>query len=661
MVVGLMVGLCQYLPTWTLALMTDWKLTVADQIVANNHTASGVALAAFFMGGMGFIAAAASAYIVIRFAPAAEASGLPQLIVYMAEAELLEERQGLELGDGLLDFRVVLTKIVALTLACFSGLAIGREGPAVHIGAGFGWIVAKCVISDVEKHGVVRPGDPDHPLAVTEGGLVHTLVVAGGAAGFAAAFNAPLGGMLYMLEEIALPSGWSARATRGSFVAAASAVLIVKGVLQLVWSDTSVSYFSIVIFEKNTSIDTLGWSFTDIIPFLLLGALCGMVSGMATHLGLMMQKYRKTASWRTLSDTKKVLEISVVALLSSVLFTILPAMYRVCVDMPNDDDEGRRLSGLHHAEKSYIQYTCADDKYSPMASLTLAGEEGAISHLFGRDTDRYPPAVLTVFLLFYVPCQIAAAGSAVPAGTFVPMLLCGACLGRIMGEAVNSIWDGYVSVPGVYAAVGAAACLGGFTRSTIAVVATICEITGDVSIIAPTMVVLSLSRFVASKVTMEGYTHGLVHRLVRANAKKKGHRPSLENRKASSMLLLIDKATHHGTSSPLPSPPNSPKDLDRISESTMRRSESEPSLSLNRLSAPGSTPKDLNPSAFRDPALTARADGFNKLSAVETGDCKTDVDVKPQEMELAGFIVEVAEEGHESTTVFEEGHESTTV
>jgi len=77
-------------------------------------------------------------------------------------------------------------------------------------------------LSDVEKHGVVRPGDPDHPLAVTEGGLVHTLVVAGGAAGFAAAFNAPLGGMLYMLEEIALPSGWSARATRGSFVAAAS-------------------------------------------------------------------------------------------------------------------------------------------------------------------------------------------------------------------------------------------------------------------------------------------------------------------------------------------------------------------------------------------------------------------------------------------------------
>ena len=68
----------------------------------------------------------------------------------------------------------------------------------------------------------MRPGDPDHPLAVTEGGLVHTLVVAGGAAGFAAAFNAPLGGMLYMLEEIALPSGWSARATRGSFVAAAS-------------------------------------------------------------------------------------------------------------------------------------------------------------------------------------------------------------------------------------------------------------------------------------------------------------------------------------------------------------------------------------------------------------------------------------------------------
>mmetsp|Transcript_106807 Transcript_106807/g.309877 ORF Transcript_106807/g.309877 Transcript_106807/m.309877 type:complete len:472 (-) Transcript_106807:638-2053(-) len=454
-------------------------------------------------------------------------------------------------------------------------------------------------LSDVEKHGVVRPGDPDHPLAVTEGGLVHTLVVAGGAAGFAAAFNAPLGGMLYMLEEIALPSGWSARATRGSFVAAASAVLIVKGVLQLAWSDSSVSYNSIVIFEKGTSIDTLGWSFSDIIPLLLLGALCGVVSGIATHLGLMMQKYRKSAAWRVESNWKKVVEISLVALATSVIFTILPAMYRVCVDVPTDgdDDKNRRLSGLHHAEKSYIQYTCSDDKYSPMASLTLVGEEGAISHLFGRDTDKYPPAILFVFLLFYVPCQIAAAGSAVPAGTFVPMLLCGACLGRITGELVNSFFEGYMSAPGVYAAVGAAACLGGFTRSTIAVVATICEITGDVSIIAPTMVVLSLSRFVASKVTMEGYTHGLVHRLVRANANEKGHRPSLENKKASSLLLLLDKAMEHGTSSPLPSPTGSPSNLGRISEhGSLRRSESEPSLSSFSLGSevvipPGTTPK----------------------------------------------------------------------
>ena len=83
-------------------------------------------------------------------------------------------------------------------------------------------------------------------------------------------------------------------------------MLIVKGVLQLAWSDSSVSFNSIVIFKKGTSIDTLGWSFSDIIPFLLLGALCGVVSGIATHLGLMMQKYRKSAAWRVESDWKKV-------------------------------------------------------------------------------------------------------------------------------------------------------------------------------------------------------------------------------------------------------------------------------------------------------------------------------------------------------------------
>ena len=56
-----------------------------------------------------------------------------------------------------------------------------------------------------------------------------------------------------------------------------------------------------------------------------------------------------------------------------------------------------------------------------------------------------------------------------------------------MGELVNLIpaFDGQMSDPGVYAAIGAAAALGGFTRSTIAVVATITEVTGDMSIIAP--------------------------------------------------------------------------------------------------------------------------------------------------------------------------------
>ena len=66
-------------------------------------------------------------------------------------------------------------------------------------------------------------------------------------------------------------------------------------------------------------------------------------------------------------------------------------------------------------------------------------------------------------------------------------LLAGGCIGRVVGELVDLIpaFDGHMSDPGVYAAIGAAAALGGFTRSTIAVVATITEVTGDVSIIAP--------------------------------------------------------------------------------------------------------------------------------------------------------------------------------
>ena len=113
------------------------------------------------------------AWITRRYAPFAGGSGIPQVI---AATRLPEQ-----IGGRLVDLRTALLK-VALTLAgLLVGASVGREGPTVQISAA---ILARV-------HSVLQV-----PLRAS-------VMVAGGAAGVAAAFNTPLAGISFAIEELA--------------------------------------------------------------------------------------------------------------------------------------------------------------------------------------------------------------------------------------------------------------------------------------------------------------------------------------------------------------------------------------------------------------------------------------------------------------------------
>jgi chloride channel protein, CIC family len=114
--------------------------------------------------------ATASVYLVRRFAPEATGSGIPHL-----EAVLRRYRE--------MRWQAVLpVKFVGGTLAIGGGLALGREGPTVQMGGAVGAAVAEFL------------------KATTRERL--TLIAAGAGAGLAAAFNAPLAGLVFVLEEL---------------------------------------------------------------------------------------------------------------------------------------------------------------------------------------------------------------------------------------------------------------------------------------------------------------------------------------------------------------------------------------------------------------------------------------------------------------------------
>ncbi len=113
------------------------------------------------------------AYLAIRFFPNSQGSGIPQAI---AARHLHDEAsRGL-----LLSLKIAIGKILLTVIGLFCGASIGREGPTVQVGAA---IMLTCG----------RIGG----MAQARG-----LILAGSAAGIAAAFNTPLAGIVFAIEEM---------------------------------------------------------------------------------------------------------------------------------------------------------------------------------------------------------------------------------------------------------------------------------------------------------------------------------------------------------------------------------------------------------------------------------------------------------------------------
>jgi H+/Cl- antiporter ClcA len=178
--------------------LADWRQWLARLIVLAYAAAAGLSVVAFFrlcdLAQAGFSAvlalhplapivwspacAAGVLWLTRRFAPGAAGSGIPQVMATLDAALTPATR------STFVSLRLSVAKALLTAGSLLGGLASGREGPSVQIAAG------------VMQH--ARRWLPPHP-GISE----HGLLVAGGAAGIAAAFNAPLAGIMFAIEELA--------------------------------------------------------------------------------------------------------------------------------------------------------------------------------------------------------------------------------------------------------------------------------------------------------------------------------------------------------------------------------------------------------------------------------------------------------------------------
>jgi CIC family chloride channel protein len=146
--------------------------------------------------GVGAVGSGAGLWLVRRFAPETAGSGIPDL-----KSVVLGEKQ-------LLWKRVLPVKFLSGVAGIGAGLTLGREGPTVQMGGATGLMVSTWFR--------VKRGEGERKA----------LVSAGAAAGLAAAFNAPLAGMIFVLEE--LTGSFTPVVFVASFLAAVSADVVCR-------------------------------------------------------------------------------------------------------------------------------------------------------------------------------------------------------------------------------------------------------------------------------------------------------------------------------------------------------------------------------------------------------------------------------------------------
>ena len=186
---------------------------------------------------------AAVVWTTRRWAPGAAGSGIPQVMAAL--------QPGVEPGDrGLfVSVRLTLAKMLLTAAGLLGGLSQGREGPSVQIGAG--------IMHAARRFLPARS-------AVSEQGLL----IAGGAAGIAAAFNTPLGGIMFAIEEL---SRRPEQRSNGLIMAA----IVLAGLMGVSVYGNS-TYFGVI------RVQPVSWALLG--PGLLVALGCGLLGGLFARL-----------------------------------------------------------------------------------------------------------------------------------------------------------------------------------------------------------------------------------------------------------------------------------------------------------------------------------------------------------------------------------------
>ena len=363
---------------------------------------------------LGALGGLISGSLIENFAPAAKGAGVSHIIAFLRHKPV---PMGLRVG---------IVKLFAGIIAIGSGFPLGPEGPAVQMGGSVAWKMAKWLKAPISFRRVI--------------------VAAGGGAGIAAIFSAPIGGFIYAIEEL---------------LNSARPVVLLLVVVTTFWADSCADILQAIGLDQKAGgfINNLGFqlerAYTPVIEFfpidflylIALGILLGFLAEMYCRYVLRMQILGN--KW---FKNKTIKRMSLSGLLLGSMYSILP-------------------ESLHNIEG--LQKIIVNESSSFMLAISI-------------------------FLVLFFASGLAAASGA-PGGLFYPMLTLGGAIGLASGIGVETITG---HVPTTYIFAGMGGFVAGCSRTPLTAMFLAFALTKNLLILKP-LLITCIASFLTARIFNE--------------------------------------------------------------------------------------------------------------------------------------------------------------
>ncbi|XP_071698585.1 chloride channel protein CLC-c-like [Rutidosis leptorrhynchoides] len=464
--IGLCTGLVGFFNNLAVENIAGFKFLLTSKLMLNQN----YYLAFVTLAGTNLVLAVSAGVLCAYIAPAAAGSGIPEVKAYL---------NGID-AHTILAPSTLFVKILGSIFGCAAGFIVGKEGPMVHTGA--------CIANLLGQGGSRKyhltwkwlryfKNDRDR----------RDMITCGAAAGVAAAFRAPVGGVLFALEEAA--SWWRSALLWRTFFTTAVVAVVLRSLIEYCRNGNCGLFGEggLIMFDINSSIPD--YEMVDLFAVILLAVVGGILGSLYNFL---VDKVLRTYSIiNERGPSFRVFLVVIISLLTSCcayglpwLISCTPCPIGLNVACPTDGRSG-----------NYKHFQCPPGHYNDLASLLLNTNDDAIRSFFSSVNEtEFRTSTLFVFFVLIYALGIITYGIAIPSGLFIPVILAGASYGRLVGTLLVNVSNLNI---GLFALLGSASFLGGTMRMTVSLCVILLELTNNLLMLPLIMLVLLISKSVA--------------------------------------------------------------------------------------------------------------------------------------------------------------------